>query len=70
MTMAGNIRGPAVRTAADAKASPLVVIVEDDEAVREGLQDLLRSVDLDTIAFGSTGALLAAPLPDLSLIHI
>ena len=64
MTMAGNIRGPAVRTAADAKASPLVVIVEDDEAVREGLQDLLRSVDLDTIAFGSTGALLAAPLPD------
>ena len=45
-------------------AAPLVVIVEDDEGVRDGLQDLLRSVGLDTIAYGSTGALLAATLPD------
>ncbi|MGH1571328.1 response regulator transcription factor [Methylobacterium sp. P31] len=62
--MAGNVRGSAGRPAADAKVSPLVVIVEDDEGVREGLQDLLRSVGLDTIAFGSTRDLLAATLPD------
>lgn len=61
MAVAGNTR---VGTGADATASPLVVIVEDDDGVREGLQDLLRSVDLDTIAFGSTRGLLAATLPD------
>ena len=64
MTMAGNTRGVAVRTAADAKAPPLVVIVEDDEGVRDGLQDLLRSVGLDTIAFDSTRGLLATALPN------
>ena len=63
MTMAGNIRGAAAKPIADT-TSPLVVIVEDDEGVREGLQDLLRSVGLDTLAFGSTGDLLAATLPD------
>ncbi|MGE7418341.1 response regulator transcription factor [Methylobacterium tarhaniae] len=62
MTVAGSMRGPA--RAAGVKATPLVVIVEDDEGVREGLQDLLRSVGLDAIAFGSTGDLLAAALPD------
>lgn len=63
MTMAGNIRSVAAKPTADT-AAPLVVIVEDDEGVRDGLQDLLRSVGLDTIAYGSTGALLAATLPD------
>lgn len=63
MTMAGNIRSVAAMPTADT-AAPLVVIVEDDEGVRDGLQDLLRSVGLDTIAYGSTGALLAATLPD------
>lgn len=61
--MSGNVRGGAARTGADT-ASPLVVIVEDDEGVREGLQDLLRSVDLDTLAYGATSELLAATLPD------
>jgi FixJ family two-component response regulator len=64
MTMAGNVRGAAGKPAADAKVSPLVVIVEDDAGVREGLQDLLQSVGLDTVAFGSTRDLLAATLPD------
>lgn len=64
MAMAGNTRGAAVKVAADAQASPLVVIVEDDEGVREGLQDLLRSVGLDTLALGSTRDLLDATLPD------
>ncbi|MHB2211586.1 response regulator transcription factor [Methylobacterium sp. CM6257] len=62
--MAGNVRGAAGKPAADAKVSPLVVIVEDDAGVREGLQDLLQSVGLDTVAFGSTRDLLAATLPD------
>jgi FixJ family two-component response regulator len=65
MTVAGNIRGPgASPPAAAAATAPLVVIVEDDEGIREGLQDLLRSVGLDAIAFGSTADLLAASLPD------
>ncbi|SFV05536.1 Two-component response regulator, FixJ family, consists of REC and HTH domains [Methylobacterium sp. 174MFSha1.1] len=65
MTVAGNIRGPgASPPAAVAATAPLVVIVEDDEGIREGLQDLLRSVGLDAIAFGSTADLLAASLPD------
>ncbi|GJD65855.1 response regulator transcription factor [Methylobacterium frigidaeris] len=63
MTVAGNIRGASAKPAADA-TTPLVVIVEDDEGIREGLQDLLRSVGLDAIAFGSTSDLLAASLPD------
>lgn len=63
MTMAGNIRGAVAKPKPDT-AAPLVVIVEDDEGVREGLQDLLRSVGLDTIAYGSTGDLLGATLPD------
>ncbi|MET7245003.1 response regulator transcription factor [Methylobacterium sp. EM32] len=65
MTVAGNIRGPgASPPAAAAATAPLVVIVEDDEGIREGLQDLLRSVGLDAVAFGSTADLLAASLPD------
>jgi FixJ family two-component response regulator len=64
MTVAGNIRDPGARAPAAAATAPLVVIVEDDEGIREGLQDLLRSVGLDAIAFGSTADLLAASLPD------
>lgn len=64
MTVAGNIRGPGTSPSAGAVTAPLVVIVEDDEGIREGLQDLLRSVGLDAIAFGSTADLLAASLPD------
>ena len=63
MTMASDISRSSRPTAA-AKTAPLVVIVEDDEGVRDGLQDLLRSVGLDTLAFGSTHDLLAAALPD------
>ncbi|WP_020094716.1 response regulator transcription factor [Methylobacterium sp. 285MFTsu5.1] len=61
--MSGNVRGGAAKPGADT-ASPLVVIVEDDEGVREGLQDLLHSVGLDTLAYGATRDLLAATLPD------
>ncbi|WP_368517269.1 response regulator transcription factor [Rhizobium sp.] len=43
---------------------PLVVVVEDDEGMRESVAEILRSVGIDTLGFGSTADLLAAPLPD------
>ncbi len=61
--MAGNVRGMAPKQIID-RAAPLVIIVEDDEGVREGLQDLLHSVGLDTLAYDSTSSLLTATLPD------
>ncbi|MGA4555153.1 response regulator transcription factor [Methylorubrum aminovorans] len=63
MPVPGNVRG-LFRPPAEVSVSALVVIVEDDEGVREGLQDLLHSVGLDTLAFGSTRDLLAETLPD------
>ncbi len=50
---------PAKPAAAEA---PLVLIVDDDEAIREALTDLLRSVGIEAKSFGSTRELLdAAP---------
>ncbi|WP_407530213.1 response regulator transcription factor [Methylobacterium oryzisoli] len=43
---------------------PLVLIVEDDEGVREALRSLLASVGIEALTFASTAALLAAALPD------
>ncbi|MDK4716049.1 response regulator transcription factor [Rhizobium sp. CNPSo 4039] len=43
---------------------PLVVVVEDDEGMRESVAEILRSVGIETLGFGSTADLLAAPLPD------
>ncbi|MDR3462608.1 MAG: response regulator transcription factor [Beijerinckiaceae bacterium] len=48
--------------------SPLksfVVIVDDDNMVREGLGSLLRSVGLDTLLFGSSAELLQSSIPDV-----
>ena len=42
-------------------ATPLVLIVDDDEAIREALTDLLRSVGIEARSFGSTKELLDAP---------
>jgi FixJ family two-component response regulator len=39
-------------------ARPIVLVVDDDEAVREALSRLFRSVDLDTELYGSTAGLL------------
>lgn len=48
--------------AATLAATPLVFIVDDDEAIREALTDLLRSVGIESRCFGSTRDLLdAAP---------
>lgn len=43
---------------------PLVVIVDDDMAVRTSLQEHMLSVGIDAICFGSTRELLEAPLPE------
>ncbi|QEX15745.1 DNA-binding response regulator [Hypericibacter terrae] len=43
---------------------PLVILVDDDDALREALHELMSSVGLDVIGFSSTRDLLAAELPD------
>ena len=43
---------------------PLVLVVDDDEAIREALGRLFRSIDLDTELYGTTAGLLErAPTP-------
>lgn len=43
---------------------PAVYVVDDDESVRNALEDLLASVDLTVRSFGSTRAFLDHGLPD------
>jgi len=43
---------------------PLVVIVDDDAAVRTSLEELMLSVGIDAAGFGSTRELLEADLPE------
>lgn len=43
---------------------PVVLVVDDDVAVRESLGDLLSSIDIEAKLFGSTQELLDAGLPD------
>jgi FixJ family two-component response regulator len=49
------------RTGADC---PLVILVDDDDSLREALQELMQSAGLDAIGFASTRDLLEAELPD------
>lgn len=44
--------------------SPIVILVDDDAAIREALGELLNSVGVDCYSFGSGQALLDADLPD------
>jgi FixJ family two-component response regulator len=48
----------------EAADDPLVVLVDDDSAVREALSDLLNSVGTETMAFSSAAEFLEAQLPD------
>lgn len=43
---------------------PLVVVVDDDPAVRSSLEELMLSVGIDATGFGSTSELLQARLPE------
>ena len=47
-------------------ALPLVVIVDDDAAVRDSLDSLIRSIGLATRLYGSPAELLQDKLPDLA----
>lgn len=46
------------------KDRPLVVIVDDDVAVRASLEELMLSVGIDATGFGSTHEMLDADLPE------
>jgi len=43
---------------------PLIIIVDDDDSLREALQELMLSAGLDAIGFASVRALLQAQIPD------
>jgi FixJ family two-component response regulator len=45
------------------EAEPLIVVVDDDTMVRDSISELLHSVGIDAIGFGSTRELLEADLP-------
>jgi len=49
---------------ATGKDRPLVVIVDDDVAVRASLEELMLSVGIDATGFGSTHEMLDADLPE------
>lgn len=44
--------------------SPVTILVDDDAAVRDALEELLNSVGIDTMSFSSSQELLDAKLPD------
>jgi FixJ family two-component response regulator len=44
---------------------PIVYVIDDDASVREGLQDLLRSIGLMVRTFGSTRDFLSSDCPDV-----
>lgn len=50
---------------ATARPKSLVIIVDDDRTVREGLDSLLRSIGLDTRLFGAPAELLQSSTPDV-----
>jgi FixJ family two-component response regulator len=53
-----------IKTLAVPVESPIVLVVDDDAAVRESLGDLLSSVGISAMLFESTQELLDAGLPD------
>jgi FixJ family two-component response regulator len=55
---------PAVPARPSEADRPLVILVDDDDSLREALHDLLLSVGLDALSFASTQELLEAKLPD------
>jgi FixJ family two-component response regulator len=47
-----------------AEPQPIVIVIDDDASVRDALDGLLRSVDLDGAFYGSVKQFLEQPLPD------
>ena len=60
----GLHRQPASSKTCLAEEQPLVLIVDDDERMREALQELMLSVGIESACFASTRELLDADLPD------
>jgi FixJ family two-component response regulator len=52
------------RTKIEKEAGPTVIIVDDDEDMRDALNNLFSSVGLAVVVFGSAQELLAATLPE------
>jgi FixJ family two-component response regulator len=57
-------RQPRSQERSSAGDRPLVLIVDDDERIREALQELMLSVGLDSACFASTRELLDSDIPD------
>ena len=47
-----------------AEPKPLVIVIDDDASIRDALDGLLRSVDLDGAFYGSVKQFLDQPLPE------
>ncbi|MEC9433650.1 MAG: response regulator transcription factor [Pseudomonadota bacterium] len=60
----GRLSRDGARRAAPAAETPRVLIVDDDDAVREGISELLLSAGLTPVAFASTRALLESEILD------
>jgi FixJ family two-component response regulator len=50
--------------AAEAEVAPLVIVVDDDQAVRQSIRELLESVDIEARGFASARELLDADVLD------
>lgn len=53
-----------MQKAVPAETAPLAIIVDDDEGMRESVGEILRSVGIQSIGFGSTADLFTSPFPD------
>jgi FixJ family two-component response regulator len=59
-----TVQGRPMPTGASSEEQPVVFIVDDDAALRDSLEDLLRSVGLEVRTFGSAQAFLQSKRPD------
>lgn len=48
----------------DPETPPLIIIVDDDRMVRDGLDNLFRSMGYATLCYASAQEMLEAPMPD------
>jgi FixJ family two-component response regulator len=63
-SLMGGFAKPVAKPKPSESDAPLIVVVDDDDDVRESLGELMQSVGLETACFGSTQELQAAVLPD------